>query len=160
MVYFPEHRRFEIKNIVHRKLWDHRNTATPQHRNTATPQHRNTAIPAVLYHNTASKKESTPQTPMPPSLRDDLLEAEQHQFHVCYCPLESQLLLKHQSGPGFSHSMDHTNGVSFLVRARIGSSVPARSGMNLHMYCTMPQKRFTLATSVGAGMLRIAFTLA
>ena len=97
---------------------------------------------------------------MSPSLRDDLLEAEQHQFHVCYSPLESQLLLKHQCGPGFSHSVDHTNGVSFLVRARIGSSVPARSGMNLHMYCTMPQKRFTLATSVGAGMLRIAFTLA
>ena len=152
MVYFTDHRRFEITNIVHRKLWDHRNTATPQYQLffTTIPhrkksQHRNTA---------------TPQTPMSPSLRDDLLEAEQHQFHVCYSPLESQLLLKHQCGPGFSHSVDHTNGVSFLVRARIGSSVPARSGMNLHMYCTMPQKRFTLATSVGAGMLRIAFTLA
>ena len=152
MVYFTKHRRFEITNIVHRKLWDHRNTATPQYQLffTTIPhrkksQHRNTA---------------TPQTPMSPSLRDDLLEAEQHQFHVCYSPLESQLILKHQSGPGFSHSADHTNGVSFLVRARIGSSVPARSGMNLHMYSTMPQKRFTLATSVGAGMLRIAFTLA
>ena len=152
MVYFTDHRRFEITNIVHRKLWDHRNTATPQHRNTSCslPQYR-----IEKRVNTA-----TPQTPMSPSLRDDLLEAEQHQFHVCYSPLESQLLLKHQCGPGFSHSVDHTNGVSFLVRARIGSSVPARSGMNLHMYCTMPQKRFTLATSVGAGMLRIAFTLA
>ena len=34
------------------------------------------------------------------TLRDDLLEAEQHQSHVCYCPLESQLLSKHQSRPG------------------------------------------------------------
>ena len=34
------------------------------------------------------------------SPRDDLLKAEQHQSHVCYCPLESQLLLKHQSRPG------------------------------------------------------------
>ena len=160
MVYFTEHRRFEITNIVHRKLWDHRNTATPQHRNTATPQHRNTSCSLPQYRIEKRVNTATPQTPMSPSLRDDLLEAEQHQFHVCYSPLESQLLLKHQSGPGFSHSVDHTNGVSFLVRARIGSSVPARSGMNLHMYCTMPQKRFTLATSVGAGMLRIAFTLA
>lgn len=32
--------------------------------------------------------------------RDNLLEAEQHQSHVCYCPLESQLFLKHQSRPG------------------------------------------------------------
>ena len=45
MVYFTEHRRFEATNIVNRKLWDHRNTA----------------IPIVLHHNTASKKESTPQ---------------------------------------------------------------------------------------------------
>ena len=29
MVYFTEQRRFEITNLVHRKLWDHRNTAVP-----------------------------------------------------------------------------------------------------------------------------------
>ena len=50
MVYFTDHRRFEITNIVHRKLWDHRNIA----------------IPIVLHRNTASKKESTPQHRKPP----------------------------------------------------------------------------------------------
>ena len=34
------------------------------------------------------------------TLRDDLLEAIWQRCHVCYYPLESQLLLKHQSRPG------------------------------------------------------------
>ena len=60
----------------------------------------------------------------------------------------------------YLHSMDHTNGVSFRVRARIGSIVSARSGRNLDIYCTMPHRRLTPATSVGAGISRIAYTLA
>ena len=70
------------------------------------------------------------------TLRDDILEAVQHRSHVCYCPLESQ----HQNRSGmviqkdfssiymskaFSHSMDHTNGVSFRVRAQIDAVVSA-----------------------------------
>ena len=46
------------------------------------------------------------------------------------------------------------------VRARIGSIVSARSGRNLDIYCTMPQRRLTPAISVGAGISRIACTLA
>ena len=53
MVYFTRHRRFEITNIVHRKVWDHRHTA----------------IRAVVHRNTASKKNkrvntATPETPI------------------------------------------------------------------------------------------------
>ena len=29
MVYFTEQRRFEITNLVHRKLWEHRGTNRP-----------------------------------------------------------------------------------------------------------------------------------
>ena len=52
MVNFTGHRRFEITNIVYRKVWDHRHTA----------------IRAVVHRNTASKKKkkrvntATPET--------------------------------------------------------------------------------------------------
>lgn len=56
MVYFTEHCRFEITNILHRKLWDYRNST----------------IPVVLHRNTASKKKNqncniaNPQAPLIP----------------------------------------------------------------------------------------------
>ena len=47
--------------------------------------------------------------------RDDLLEAEQHQSHVCYGPLESQPLLRLQSRPG----MVIQKGFSLYVKSTL-----------------------------------------
>ena len=70
------------------------------------------------------------------------------------------MILKGFFRVAFSHSVDHTNGVSFHVKTRIGSSVSARSGRDLDMYGVIPQRCLTLATFTDCGMSRIACTLA
>ena len=98
------------------------------------------------------------------TIQDKLLEAVRHRLHICYYPLESQLLLTDKNRPlecwfrkvslqcvEGTHIifMDQTNGESFRVRAPIGWIISARSGIHT---CYI-RRRWHIADSLHFGFV-------